>query len=1189
MLLFSDTNPDPSMYFNTSQKRERGFALVIALMLMGFIFLLLLSVATVTQVEMSTIHSKDDSNEARQNALFGLMVALGEVQKHTGPDQRVTGQADLLFPNDDTSLSGEQVHDYWSAARNAHWTGVWRNANESEYDADDVVAYNAQPTHLAWLVSGYDQGLSLSPEDSITGLTPSTDSQATLVDANGVRHQLLVSPGAGADSTIRAVTAPLLPVSKDNIDVGNYAWWVGDEGVKARVDLVDEFENSAEAVDAIKRLTSAQRMGIEAMTANADLAPDDTGLQNFYEANHERFGTIAEAQDLALLNLDNAYIRALDNRLHDITAHSRGVLADVKHGGLKHDLSYILGQPDLESMRTALNHAYEDDVAIEVTSNRVLTEEASLYATVPSNISGSGHDFDDNPGILAYTPTWEQLWSFHNMGNQQTDTPAGVYDDLGRAIPQRTTPTQHGLHPIQMQAKLFYNLDVDSSGKIYVETKPLIVLANPYAVDLGPAEYTLNFVRPSLQVRLGGDNTNPDDPVDPYDPKVINKDNDSGVKSSFTKDDSVYSVTQAGAGEIELVVVSDGLAAGEAQIFTLDGNYNIPTNSNAQKGIRAEMVNDYDPLAALRLDTGKTISGRYEYAALYCTSTKIVSRLYLDYDPASHSSDGDRKLIQYLTAKPNTSDQHEVFFVYPVSSGLQVGGGIGFTIFDVTDSLQQSMFYQLNYRSSVVYFHGYTAKSHPLEWAKTLTKKGEAGNDQYFGANLLRDSSSLTKVRWGPLHTGTANYQSVTPSEISGTEVGFENLLYDIPRPDVPLSSLGQLQHFNTTPIIDRTSWSSSSNGGSAARATTVQAWQMNYPIGNSYAHPRIDRDRLFDSRPFSGYHYDGSYLWNDVLWDRFYFSTYPTQGEFDFGASGDTLVNERYRPFRAPNEVPWNEESHFRGDGNPASSNNGRMAATNLMADGAFNINSTSKEAWKALFSSLRGVDLGSETDADNLTAPFSRTFQPSGGAEGAKTGIHANAWRGFRNLSEDEVDALAEEMVRQVRLRGPFTSMADFVNRRLINKDDDPNDLGVSGALQSALDAVVNQEGDVLSPFDVESSTNSSLLVDPDFQMPTAISGFPGYLLQGDVLSSLGAHLTARSDTFRIRAYGNVVNPLTDQVESEAWCEAIVQRMPDYVIPREGGIGNAPYESPTDATNQRFGRKYEIISFRWLTPDEI
>jgi len=54
----------------------------------------------------------------------------------------------------------------------------------------------------------------------------------------------------------------------------------------------------------------------------------------------------------------------------------------------------------------------------------------------------------------------------------------------------------------------------------------------------------------------------------------------------------------------------------------------------------------------------------------------------------------------------------------------------------------------------------------------------------------------------------------------------------------------------------------------------------------------------------------------------------------------------------------------------------------------------------------------------------------------------------------------------------------------------------------------------------------------------------------MQGDVLQSIGSVLTARSDTFVIRTYGEVLNPLDSTAApiSRAWCEAVVQRLPDY-----------------------------------------
>jgi hypothetical protein len=70
---------------------------------------------------------------------------------------------------------------------------------------------------------------------------------------------------------------------------------------------------------------------------------------------------------------------------------------------------------------------------------------------------------------------------------------------------------------------------------------------------------------------------------------------------------------------------------------------------------------------------------------------------------------------------------------------------------------------------------------------------------------------------------------------------------------------------------------------------------------------------------------------------------------------------------------------------------------------------------------------------------------------------------------------------------------------------------------------------------------------------------------------MSAVGNLLRVRSDTFRIRAYGDAINPVDPtKVESTAYCEAIVQRTPDL----------AP---------NSLGRRFVITYFRWLGPDDI
>ncbi|MBW2704609.1 MAG: hypothetical protein JRF33_27650 [Deltaproteobacteria bacterium] len=86
-------------------------------------------------------------------------------------------------------------------------------------------------------------------------------------------------------------------------------------------------------------------------------------------------------------------------------------------------------------------------------------------------------------------------------------------------------------------------------------------------------------------------------------------------------------------------------------------------------------------------------------------------------------------------------------------------------------------------------------------------------------------------------------------------------------------------------------------------------------------------------------------------------------------------------------------------------------------------------------------------------------------------------------------------------------------------------------------------------------------------------------------------------RDDTFRIRAYGES-NDASGKVLARAWCEAIVQRTPEYCdstndaeVPAREIDANGRFSDNPDLTssNRRFGRKFRIESFRWLSPSEV
>jgi hypothetical protein len=278
---------------------------------------------------------------------------------------------------------------------------------------------------------------------------------------------------------------------------------------------------------------------------------------------------------------------------------------------------------------------------------------------------------------------------------------------------------------------------------------------------------------------------------------------------------------------------------------------------------------------------------------------------------------------------------------------------------------------------------------------------------------------------------------------------------------------------------------------------------------------------------------------------------------------------------------------------------------AAHLAVEGGFNVNSTSERAWRAVFSTLHAATVSyakngslNTQKADNA---FSRFAIPTDKA--------SSLWEGgFHNLSDKQIEALAEAMVVQVRERGPFMGLADFVNRRLdTGKGSAGTDVGVFGALQAAIEkAGLNDRPEVSNPVTASYIEHRNYQVAGSSKALSTYVGAPGYIMQADILSALGSNLRARSDTFIIRSYGES-RDTSGKVLARAWCEATVQRTPQWALPTdiEPTITDPSYSGSDPAgdkvvrpwranpalpaENKKFGRIYKLVDFRWLNPSEV
>ena len=467
------------------------------------------------------------------------------------------------------------------------------------------------------------------------------------------------------------------------------------------------------------------------------------------------------------------------------------------------------------------------------------------------------------------------------------------------------------------------------------------------------------------------------------------------------------------------------------------------------------------------------------------------------------------------------------------------------------------------------------------------------------------------------------------------------HVLRDVP--NQPLVSLGQFMHMPTLVFAN-------ANSGVTDYFKFGMRDTGSMFIGGSLANPFIPtQQNLADGDATrTNVIYDDSFLANDTLFDRFFFSTVPpaspnsnkpqqwTKFNSDVsGASASTtelppaLPNSRIKPYK-------NGTALTLGDLSVATVVNDLRdfdkAAANLMLEGAFNVNSTSVNAWKALLSSLSGNDMGVFMSASravgsitsaSLKNPIPRFWSSS------STGDVNGPWDGNRALTDTQINDLATCIVEQVKKRGPFLSLSDFLNRRL----GDVNTLGPlarAGCLQSAIDntsindsvkgmgigATVSATGTGMAlsdtPNQIRPVIDDNLRDGSDYGGVPLHStvGMPGYLMQQDIVQAFSPAMTVRSDTFVVRAYGESLNPASGAVEAKAWAEAVVQRVPEYVDQSDSALtaanvygsnlGNAtpPYNGTNltsapvpivNTLNLSLGRRFKVVGFRWLSLNEL
>ena len=124
--------------------KSKGFALVITLALVSFVFLLVISLISQVRMDLAYSDVRQDHILAKAHARMGMMIAIGEIQKHLGPDMRVSTTADIYddrielerdyltssYPLPNALSESAQLYDNGTnrvELGQRQWTGVWKH------------------------------------------------------------------------------------------------------------------------------------------------------------------------------------------------------------------------------------------------------------------------------------------------------------------------------------------------------------------------------------------------------------------------------------------------------------------------------------------------------------------------------------------------------------------------------------------------------------------------------------------------------------------------------------------------------------------------------------------------------------------------------------------------------------------------------------------------------------------------------------------------------------------------------------------------------------------------------------------------------------------------------------------------------------------------------------------------------
>lgn len=1143
-----------------------------------------------------TLRSSSQGNAAgvaRANAKMAMMIAIGELQKNLGPDRAISATSELIT----------------ATPAKPNLTGAW-----SSWALDPSATslnYTAEKTNRfrKWLVSDINPTATNLPNYASTGAI----ADPVELVANGTL-------GAGAIATDK-VNAGRVPVSQNGIRSGNFAWHVADESVKARINLYRD-PNQGDTLAKRRALLGGHRPDVTQIRASdstaLDFLPADDTVANF---------TTAKGLEPKLIDMNQFDVFTNSKRIgkfrNSVTPYSVGLLTDVRNGGLKQDLSSLFEM-----------------------------------ATMPSVYNGQKL-YQSTHRITGVTdPFWSALQGYYTTYRDITnsDTNPTYYKSAQETITTTTftPPRLFYAAPVIAKVEVLFTYVTRDSHSGWVNSLkaddpnmvrmghllyvPLVTLHNPYNVNIQFDKMQVVIRNIPVAFHFYVNNVPQSNGLCSLNEMFVN--NGQKGEKSFALDIANWP-SPGSSSPSGVITMRPGqtLVCGpylnpqasfsnsqgtnffdyQNNLTGVDMSGNVTLPVPAKPGFAGKAVGfDVDWITPPHLTSWQSNDGERGVLGL-----KDTDQIYMEYG------------IRQPTRGVNT--QFEVSATITSRGRSMTYGGLNF---QYNDQATLSKYFNKTYRypatGSISVPETYASNTTPI------SAQGRAKAVALFSAYARTTNGGVYETNRRTVLGGALNVQR--DGQLAGKPFLENNPARSVVSIDLTNDAPGMHSHeLNFQPLsgevddifeIDALSRSNYLTGNTTLRGVKsgsylelptgpmqtiadfrrsnalTSSYLPNFvqPVSNSTVSALMSTNRVSETGVARYALLDHSVLANHALYDRFYFSTIAPYGLkpattvlTDFMNSNQPLLSQSFTPYLPSGKAVTDVSAELLTGGRPTAAAY-LLAAEYQMINGAFNVNSTSVQAWKAMLSSMSRSKMqilwarnGLLESKNSVMTPIAPMSLVNGGnatdaainAAGIDN-VRTNQWNGYRELSPSEIDTLARLIVDQVRLRGPFLSMSEFVNRQ-IGPD---SALTRAGALQTAINLsnVNNAVFTTQIPITAADVPNGNLYRNrtPSMLVGNPAEGAPGWIMQGNLLRILEPMATVRSDTFVIRTCGEATDA-NGVVTARAYAEAVVQRVPEYVNPIDRPSVNVDSVASASAINKAFGRRFKMTSFRWLAKQEI